>query len=1273
MNTPSQHKVLTIVGNQENSNFDPDEHLLRLAIHLSRLDSDTFDRIVAELASRPFNVLDPQQVSDAFVNPQLVQREMAALEAKQTTADRVELSVLSYREYLDGGSVDYLHGAVTFLIRACEETPDTSPKKVQYLLRLSGVLHTRLIDLRDPSDCDALISVMQKVLKLMPDAEDDKPLQFHNLGDLLIGRFSPAGKQPDLASALEAYQHGVAIAPVGHPYRATALTGLGRGLMARYTSSHNTDDHNAAILALQEAVGLSFTTPELRAMALKGLAQALEERYARQKLREDIDAAIAAHHEAAELIPDADSNKPSFVRRLVAAIHTRFTSITHSVSDLDSMILALRPCAKLPNLTALVKAQLLADLGSTLSIRFDHVGHLPDIEESIATLRESHQLNPQTSTPLSTLGVSLLIRFERLGTLEDLDAAIAAQRKAADELAQDDNDRSSALHNLGNAYQARFEHLGRLEDIDAAITAHKGSIDLLLDVNEDNFERFSMLGTAYHRRFDHLRENSDMVASLTFKQAAVQLTAPGHPARPQLLNGLGVAWMLCYQNTSQVEALDNAIAAVKEAVDLTPNSHSHKGIRLHNLVYMLQERFDRDGKEEDISAAIVAAEQAVALLPDESHWRKAASLQAFGVCLYLRYGVSNDPADIDSAISAMQCAVDTVPFNHTARANFLQTLGSTYLARFEERKARQDIDMAIEHLGAIAQATDRPLITQFPMIVKWARLCAEHREPAQALAAYRLVIEQIPRVIWRGAKLHRRVEDTQTLRNVVPEAVAAAVSAGDLAAALEWAEAGRCLIWGQLLELRAPIDALHDVAPALADELQAVSRELEQIGTTDSGALQLSVDSAKQEVALEAQGQRHRKLAARYEELLSRVQALPDFEDFSRPKRVAELRAVARNGPVVLINVHRTRCDALAVVPGSEEIVHIPLPDFSETTGKEMLRSLVECLQRYGIRTRAPLAEGQLANLESPSTKKRMQTILSLLWLLVVQPILYALEDQVRTGLILFHLSLTSCQLSGPKGAKLPRITWCANGPLAFLPLHAAGIHDPADRDYARAFDRVVSSYTPNLTALINAQKLKHIPCPRVAAVSQAETPGSAPLPGTIGEVLSIQKCLPNLTWLDGAAATRDSVLSAMKEHEWIHLACHAEQDPAMPLRSAFLLEDGGLQLLDIMKHSFANARLAVLSACQTAAGDERVPEEVLHLGAAMLTAGYKSVIATMWSIGDLEAPIVAERLYSHLVNEAGGNSDDAAYALHYAVGHLRQQIGERAYIRWLPFIHIGA
>jgi CHAT domain-containing protein len=116
------------------------------------------------------------------------------------------------------------------------------------------------------------------------------------------------------------------------------------------------------------------------------------------------------------------------------------------------------------------------------------------------------------------------------------------------------------------------------------------------------------------------------------------------------------------------------------------------------------------------------------------------------------------------------------------------------------------------------------------------------------------------------------------------------------------------------------------------------------------------------------------------------------------------------------------------------------------------------------------------------------------------------------------------------------------------------------------------------------------------------------------------------------------------------------------------------LKLADIMLKSLKSRRLAFLSACETATGHNRLPDEAIHLAAGMLSAGYSSVVGTMWSIRDSDGPTVAKEFYSFVMNEEHdtGSVQKFASALHQAIAKLRETVGERSFVRWVPFIHMG-
>jgi len=270
------------------------------------------------------------------------------------------------------------------------------------------------------------------------------------------------------------------------------------------------------------------------------------------------------------------------------------------------------------------------------------------------------------------------------------------------------------------------------------------------------------------------------------------------------------------------------------------------------------------------------------------------------------------------------------------------------------------------------------------------------------------------------------------------------------------------------------------------------------------------------------------------------------------------------------------------------------------------------------------------------------------------------------------------------------RIWWCPTGPLAFLPLHAAGIYSRNGRSPLGSCisDFAISSYTPTVSSLL--QKLNQFESTlqpessKLLIISQPNTPGRSPIPATTKEAdriwTTIEALQEGSLRLEGEGALVSRVKLEMESHESIHLACHASQDLKNPLKSGFYLHDGRLELSEIIKQKFAVRGLAFLSACETSTGDEMLSEEAVHLAAGMLAAGYQSVVATMWSIKDQFGPVVAESFYKDLMErgkalgKTGIDSSGAAHALHHAIQGLRETVGdsEQGLLTWVPYVHFG-
>ncbi|CAE6520932.1 unnamed protein product [Rhizoctonia solani] len=509
------------------------------------------------------------------------------------------------------------------------------------------------------------------------------------------------------------------------------------------------------------------------------------------------------------------------------------------------------------------------------------------------------------------------------------------------------------------------------------------------------------------------------------------------------------------------------------------------------------------------------------------------------------------------------------------------------------------------------------------------------------LNAYQTAMDLVPHVVWLGTNIGERYQEAKNIKHLASSAAALAITARRYDLALEWLEQGRAVVWSQMLQLRSPLDDLAAVDPSLAANMRQVATEL----FNASSGFKANVSLKPQDEAT----QQHHRLAEKYQELVAAVRKLPGFNNFLKPAKISALSRAAQTGPLIVLNVDDSRCDALVIRPGTEEIAHIPLPDLSLGVLSLIRAELEASLSMNHVRERGIVLKSR------PKEKHddRFEHVLSTLWTCITKPVLDVLGYK-------------------PIVENLPQITWCTTGDLSFLPLHASGYYD---RPLAKLSDYAISSYTPTLDALLSAILSSPDVHRGVLAVAQESTPRKSQLPGTKVELANIRKHVPEslvYSQLDGYSATSQAVLSAMEHHDWVHLACHAHQNTELPTKSGFFLHEGTLSLEQIARISFKNKGLAFLSACQTATGDKELPDEAVHLACGMLMAGYSSVIATMWSIVDEDAPLIADEVYARLLKGGRMDARGAARALHLAVCRLRDEVGDRAFSRWVPYIHMG-
>ena len=1101
-----------------------------------------------------------------------------------------------------------------------------------------------------PDDLDAAVAAFRSALSAAPPGYPHRALYQSDLGNSLHGRFELTGDRGDLDAAVDAWQQAVTLTLPGDPDLARRLFRLGNIRQIRFELAGDRADLEAAIDAAQRAAALTPAGHPGLAACLAHLGFALRKRFELAADRADLDAAIDAGQRAVAVGPPPHPASAMALDSLSCSLHRRF-ELTGDRSDLDAAIDAWRRADAATSPGDPYRAELLSNMGISLRARFELAGDSADLEAAIDAGRQAVALTPpghqELPGRLSNLSGALHRRFTHAGDGADLEAAISARRQAVALTPPGHPELAVWQAGIVLFLADRFALTGNSADLDDAIDAGRQAVTLTPPGHTGLPLYQSNLAVALGARFELTGDSADLDDAISTGQAALAGTLPGY-AGPFVYESNQASWLSYrFGLTGDAADLDAAISLARQAVARTPPGHVARSASLETLGTCLLARFRQSGDSADVDAAIDAVRQAVTCTP-LGHHQRAGSLSRLGQCLGARFEQAGDGADLDAAIDAVRQAVTCASPGHRDFAAFLGNLGSGLAARFSRSRDSADLDAAIGHLQqASATATSIPAI-RLRAATEWGDVAAAAGRWQEAADGYAAAVGLMPVVAWHGLNRGTRERHLAELAGLAAEAAAYAVLAGQSRRAVEVLEQGRSVLWSQALNLRSDLDRLAGQYPEQAARLDSIRQILDAPalppmaapgGTADGGAADGMPAPPPRDTA-----DLRRRLAREWDEAVAEVRALDGFRYFLAATPYPELAAAAADGPVVIINVGSPGSHALIVTAASDQPDVVDLPGLSPDTAAGHAAAMQEALA-------------------DATDRHDVMDVLGGLWDAIAEPALAALG-----------------YTSAPEaGAPWTRVWWCPTGPLSLLPIHAAG-HYPrrpgtATNGYDCVPDRVISSYIPTLAALARARQTL-VPAPiRHLTVGMPDTPGLPSLLAVPAELEILARHFPpdrGGKQLIGPQATRDAVARAAVTCSWAHFACHARQDQDTPDGSGLALFDGTLTITDLAAQPSGHRDLAFLSACETAAGSRRHPDEAIHLAAALQFLGYRHVIATMWTIADSPAPGVADSVYAMLARHGTPDPERAAEALHRATRILRQQYPADPRT-WAPYIHLGA
>lgn len=233
-------------------------------------------------------------------------------------------------------------------------------------------------------------------------------------------------------------------------------------------------------------------------------------------------------------------------------------------------------------------------------------------------------------------------------------------------------------------------------------------------------------------------------------------------------------------------------------------------------------------------------------------------------------------------------------------------------------------------------------------------------------------------------------------------------------------------------------------------------------------------------------------------------------------------------------------------------------------------------------------------------------------------------------------------------------------GWLGLLPLHVAWT------DGGRpTTSKVCFSYAPNARALVAARAVAaRIEPDRLFAVSDPDY--SLPYSDSEAAAACCHFDEPGL--LGGLAATKQAVVEQLHNYPVLHFSCHGAAHFAQPLEGGLTMAHGErLTLREILGLRLKDARLVILSACETGLPGTQLLDEVISLPTGWIQAGMGGAVGSLWAVNDISTTILMARFYELW---KGGRGLQPPDALHQAQTWLRDKTnGQRAehYKRFLP------
>lgn len=1176
------------------------------------------------------------------------------------------LALLFDSSYKLTGSPRDLRDAIRWAKEGVAATPEEHPDRGKHLHELGLLISSRWHKKKSKDDMEEISRCTRGAIKATPRNHPNWGKYRIDLSWFFISDFEITNPQAPMQKLIRSAMEVARATPDSDPNRAERLREVAMWFFIKYEETKTEGELQEAIRWAHEAVAAAPDdnpdrgrfTGLARVLSYMSLARKSEAKTLRESIRC-----------ATESQPD-DPNQGQRMQDIALVFGSKYWQ-TKGQGDLQEAIHWTKKAVKATHGDDPNHAKRLNDLAIYFTARYDHTKAPGDLREAISWAKEAAAATPDENSDrgklLHVLAECFSSKYDYTAVQGDLEDAILCAREAVIEISGENPNRGEYLHELARLFACRYRDTKTPGDLEEAIRCNTEAVAATPTNNWNRGLYLIDLSLRIWSRFDQSRELDDLQEAISKAADAVQATPDDHPKRGPYLLTLGQMLVSRYEETRCFDDLEEAIAVQRQGLALINDDDPDRGSFVRQLCLSVWSRYYRTGMSEHLEESVRLGNETIATC-DKNDPNRGKCLTQMGNWECYRYNETGELEHLQAAIKWDAEAVESAPRSGEIRALCLNNQGLRLYARFQKLATTRDLEKAIhcarEALSAVMQDSrirgqinrslgcylksksrsndvpaakqydyrsqavgffeaDSASLDQLPVhrrrsLLHAGHLLVEDSRWERAFVHFKSAIQLLPKPL-QSSKRHSVVEELRGLSSLI---ASLSLQAGHTAfTALRYLELGCGVISSQIFDSRNDVSDLDHRNLMLCLKYQYLTNMLDS-PTHDHSSSDFN---------------RRSNLLAQLERVAQEIRLVERLEGLQLPPWSHDLGSLAKLGPIIAFNITGARSDAIIIT--NTGIKSIPLPKLNYSEVEANARLITE-----------DLTKGTLGTTHERSEK--MKVILLWLWSSAVKPV------------------LTELELIPSNREPLPCVWWVTDGPMAQMPIHAAGDYFKDSSDHT--FQHVVSSYTPTIEALAYAReassKASKQPNKRVLLVGIATTPAN----DTLGNIPGFQKQPKDIEEIIFACATmrrpknpsKYSVLNALPDSD-------PEQDSSSS--RFYLLYDRDNDMVEpltirgISDVEAPNAVVVYLSG-------EHLLHEAIHLTREFQLAGFPHVIGTLWTGGEGLAAVVAQIFYRNLFSllEEGVLENAVARAFHSAIVSLWEKERNNP-LSWTPFIHVGA